>query len=86
MEFVDYKCLESLLIEGEDLIATEGLGSKLLAMAKGFVTVVQKFIGVIVKIVTNIISAIKRKISAAKSKVHEKMVNVIKLSTKYRKR
>ena len=27
MEFVDYKCLESLLIEGEDLIATEGLGS-----------------------------------------------------------
>ena len=23
MEFVDYKCLESLLIEGEDLIATE---------------------------------------------------------------
>ena len=24
MEFVDYKCLESLLIEGEELIATEG--------------------------------------------------------------
>lgn len=24
MEFVDYKCLESLIIEGEDLIATEG--------------------------------------------------------------
>ena len=23
MEFVDYKCLESLLIEGEELIATE---------------------------------------------------------------
>ena len=26
MEFVDYKCLESLLIEGEDLIATEWNG------------------------------------------------------------
>ena len=83
MEFVDYKCLESLLIEGEDLIATEGLGSKLLAMAKGFVTVVQKFIGVIVKIVTNIISAIKRKINSAKSKAHEKLVNAIKMSTEY---
>ena len=83
MEFVDYKCLESLLIEGEDLIATEGLGSKLLAMVKGFVTVVQKFIGVIVKIVTNIISAIKRKINSAKSKAHEKIVNAIKMSTKY---
>ena len=29
MEFVDYKCLESLLIEGEKLIATEGLLDKL---------------------------------------------------------
>ena len=26
MEFVDYKCLESLLIEGKDLIATEWNG------------------------------------------------------------
>lgn len=35
MEFVDYKCLESLLIEGEDLIATEGLFSKLISKFKG---------------------------------------------------
>lgn len=83
MEFVDYKCLESLLIEGEDMIATEGLGSKLLAIVKGFISLIKGFIGSIIKIVTNIISAIKRKISAAKSKVHEKMVNAIKLSTKY---
>ena len=34
MEFVDYKCLESLLIEGEDLIATEGLFSKLISKFK----------------------------------------------------
>ena len=83
MEFVDYKCLESLLIEGEDMIATEVLGSKLLPIVKGFISLIKGFIGSIIKIVTNIISAIKRKISAAKSKVHEKMVNAIKLSTKY---
>ena len=29
MEFVDYKCLESLLIEGEDLIATESYNSRI---------------------------------------------------------
>lgn len=34
MEFVDYKCLESLLIEGEELIATEGIGN----MIKGFIS------------------------------------------------
>lgn len=28
MEFIEYKCLESLLIEGEDLIAEEGLSDK----------------------------------------------------------
>lgn len=72
LEFVDYKCLESLLIEREDLIATEGLGSKLLAMVKGFVDLVMKFIGIIVKIVTNVINAIKRKVRSAKSKAHEK--------------
>lgn len=30
MEFIDYKCLESLLIEGEDLIAEEGLNKDVL--------------------------------------------------------
>lgn len=29
MEFVDYKCLENLLIEGEELIANEGIFSKI---------------------------------------------------------
>ena len=27
MEFVDYKCLETLLIEGEEIIVTEGIVS-----------------------------------------------------------
>ena len=35
MEFVDYKCLESLLIEGEDLIATEGIGAAFVSLIKG---------------------------------------------------
>ena len=34
MEFVDYKCLESLIIEGEELIATEGVFSKLISKFK----------------------------------------------------
>lgn len=34
MEFVDYKCLESLLIEGKEMIATEGLFSKLISKFK----------------------------------------------------
>lgn len=29
MAFVDIKCLESLLVEGEEIIATEGIGSKI---------------------------------------------------------
>ena len=35
MEFVDYKCLESLLIEGEEMIATEGIGKVLGSLVKG---------------------------------------------------
>ena len=34
MEFVDYKCLESLIIEGEEMIATEGIGDKIKSAAK----------------------------------------------------
>ena len=42
-----------------------------------------KMLFAFIKIVTNIISAIKRKINSAKSKAHEKIVNAIKMSTKY---
>ena len=41
MEFVDYKCLESLLIEGVNLIATEGL-------IDGIKSLVGKLVGIIV--------------------------------------
>ena len=35
MEFVDYKCLESLLIEGEELIVTEGFKDTAFKIIKG---------------------------------------------------
>ena len=37
LEFVDYKCLESLLIDGEDIIATEGIGGTVKTNFKKFV-------------------------------------------------
>ena len=60
MEFVDYKCLESLLIEGEELIATEG-----------FIDTVKKkiadFFRLIGRLITKFISIIKAKFSKGKS-------------------
>lgn len=51
MEFVDYKCLESLLIEGEDLIATEGfietVKKKIIDFFKMIGRLITKFIGII---------------------------------------
>ena len=51
MEFVDYKCLESLLIEGEELIATEGfidtVKKKISDFFKLIGRLVTKFIGII---------------------------------------
>lgn len=61
MEFVDYKCLESLLIEGEELIATEG-----------FIDTVKKkiidFFGMIGRMITNLISIIKAKFNKSSNK------------------
>ena len=60
MEFVDYKCLESLLIEGEELIATEG-----------FIDTVKKkitdFFRLIGRLITKFIGIIKSKFSKGKS-------------------
>lgn len=51
MEFVDYKCLESLLIEGENLIATEGfidtVKKKVIDFFKMIGRLITKFIGII---------------------------------------
>lgn len=51
MEFVDYKCLESLLIEGEELIATEGfidtVKKKIVDFFRMIGRLITKFIGII---------------------------------------
>lgn len=44
MEFVDYKCLESLLIEGEELIATEGFGDRLREIITNLLKKLNKFL------------------------------------------
>ena len=60
MKFVDYKCLESLLIEGEEMIATEG-----------FIDTVKKkitdFFRLIGRLITKFIGIIKSKFSKGKS-------------------
>lgn len=60
MEFVDYKCLESLLIEGEDLIATEGLSYKLSYKIK---TAILNFFKMIGSMIDKLINIIKSKFS-----------------------
>ena len=51
MEFVEYKCLESLLIEGEELIATEGfidtVKKKIVDFFRMIGRLITKFIGII---------------------------------------
>ena len=58
MAFVDIKCLESLLFEGEELsIANEGLGSSI----KGFIIRIFQNIGKILKMIGNLFKSIAMK-------------------------
>lgn len=61
MEFVDYKCLESLLIEGEELIATEGFVSNIMKRIIDFF----KLIG---RMIDRLIGIIKAKFSKSSGK------------------
>ena len=61
MEFVDYKCLESLLIEGENLIAVEGIGSTVYNAVKSIFNAIHTFIKTIIRVITGIISKLKSK-------------------------
>lgn len=61
MEFVDYKCLESLLIEGEDLIATEGIGAAFVSLIKGAFTLIGRVFMAIANIFRNIAIKLKGK-------------------------
>ena len=56
MEFVDYKCLESLLIEGEELIVTEGFKDTAFKIIKGIFIFISR---VIEKIIVNIKNSVE---------------------------
>ena len=64
MEFVDYKCLESLLIEGEELIATEGLSYKLSYRIK---TAILNFFKMIGRMIDKLIGIIRAKFGKNKT-------------------
>lgn len=51
MEFVDYKCLESLLIEGEELIATEGFVSNIMKRIIDFFKLIGRMIDRLIDII-----------------------------------
>ena len=61
MEFVDYKCLESLLIEGEEIIATE-------SFVDTVKSVIINFFKLLSKLIDNFINVIKDKFNKSKSK------------------
>lgn len=61
MEFVDYKCLESLLIEGEELIATEGIGNIAYTAVKSFFNAIHSFIKTIIRVINGFITKLKSK-------------------------
>lgn len=61
MAFVDYKCLESLLIEGNEMIATEGIGSAISGIAKRIFGMITGFINTIIGIFRGLINKLKGK-------------------------
>ena len=67
LEFIDYKCLESLLIEGEDLIATEGLGNAIINIIKNAFRIIKKFFDIIIGSCRKLIQCIRQKIAKSKT-------------------
>lgn len=61
MAFVDIKCLESLLIEGEEIIATEGIGSAIVNAAKRAFSMIKKLIEFVIHMISNLINKLKSK-------------------------
>lgn len=64
MEFVDYKCLESLLIDGEQIAVTEGLTDKIKSAAK----FIGKTLLAVLRAIKSVILKIVEKIRALKSR------------------
>lgn len=67
MEFVDYKCLESLLIEGEELIATEGFGSAIINIFKNIFRIIKKFFDIVIGSCRKLIQCIKQRLQKSKT-------------------
>ena len=62
MAFVDIKCLESLLIEGEELsIANEELGSAIGGFLKTIINNIGNFFKVILNNLTSLLAKLKSK-------------------------
>ena len=58
MEFVDYKCLESLLIEGEELIVTEGFKDTAFKIIKGIFIFISRVIEKIIVMIKRVLGAL----------------------------
>ena len=67
MEFVDYKCLESLLNEGEEIIVTEGIVSAIRGIIGRVFGMFKNFIDMIIRVFRNLIDRLKSKHSKKNS-------------------
>lgn len=82
MEFVDIKCLESLLIEGNELvIANESASEKLMNIGKKIVNVVKSAIKVILNFISKIINVISSKAKNTKESVNAKLQGYTKINS-----
>lgn len=75
MAYVDYKCLESLLIEGDDLIATEGIGNAIGNLVKGIIRIINNAISVIIRCFKNLFAKIKRSKGNTSNKTNSSNIN-----------
>ena len=67
MEFVDYKCLETLLNEGEEIIVTEGIVSAIRGIIGRVFGMFKNFIDMIIRVFRNLIDRLKSKHSKKNS-------------------
>ena len=82
MTFVDIKCLESLLIEGNELtIANESINEKLMNIGKKIINVVKSAIKVIISFISKIINVISSKAKNTKASVDAKLQGYTKINS-----
>ena len=82
MAFVDIKCLESLLIEGNELvIANESASEKLMNIGKKIVNVAKSAIKVILNFISKIINVISSKAKNVKESANDKLQGYTKINS-----